>query len=208
MPSFRERPILAAGGLLVGVALALSAATSSWSRMPDDVTPLPVEDFPAESDSVPWSTDPGADPASGDDAVPPRALPSRTPSASAPDTTAAASDTTSSAPDTTAAAPAEPVLELEVEASWISDALAGRRTASGAHYDPEAMTAAHRAFPFGTRLRVTHLGNGRSVEVVVVDRGPFVTGRDLDVSRAAAEAIGMLRAGHARVRLEVLDYGE
>ncbi len=95
---------------------------------------------------------------------------------------------------------------LEGSASWYSDALAGRRTASGEPYDPTELIAAHRALPFGTRLRVTNLANDRSVEVRVVDRGPFVEGRMLDLSRSAAEKIGIIRAGHARVRVEVLEY--
>ena len=102
----------------------------------------------------------------------------------------------------------EPLLVLEGSASWYADALAGRSTASGEPYDPSDLIAAHRALPFGTRLRVTNLANGRVVEVRVIDRGPFIAGRILDLSRSAAEQIGILRAGHGRVRVEVLEYGE
>lgn len=98
-------------------------------------------------------------------------------------------------------------MTLEGGASWYSDALAGRPTASGEPYDPTELIAAHRALPFGTRLRVTNLANGRDVEVRVVDRGPFIAGRDVDLSRRAAEQIGIIRAGHGRVRIEVLEYG-
>lgn len=89
-------------------------------------------------------------------------------------------------------------------ASWYGDGFAGQRTASGERFDPARFTAAHRTLPFGTRLRVTHLRTGRSVEVVVNDRGPYVRGRDLDLSRAAAEVIGLVGGGHADVRIEVL----
>jgi rare lipoprotein A len=99
------------------------------------------------------------------------------------------------------------LLVVEGSASWYSDALAGRRTASGEPYDPRELIAAHRALPFGTRLRVTNLSNDRTVEVRVIDRGPFVAGRILDLSRSAAEQIGIVRVGHARVRVEVLEYG-
>lgn len=87
-------------------------------------------------------------------------------------------------------------------ASYIAPALAGRATASGARFDPDARVAAHRTLPFGTRLRVTNLANDRSVIVTVVDRGPFKRERLIDVSPAAARALGFLRAGTARVRIE------
>lgn len=77
------------------------------------------------------------------------------------------------------------------------------RTASGAHV--EAMTAAHRTLPFGTRLRVTNLRNGRSVIVRVSDRGPFIRGRIVDVSMPAADALGFRSAGVARVRVERIE---
>lgn len=76
--------------------------------------------------------------------------------------------------------------------------------ASGGRFNPEGMTAAHRSLPFGTRVRVTHLGNGRSVTVRINDRGPFVAGRIIDLSRGAAKVIGMTAQGVARVMVEVL----
>lgn len=79
-----------------------------------------------------------------------------------------------------------------------------QRVASGGRFNPNAMTAAHRTLPFGTRVRVTHAGNGRSVTVTINDRGPFVRGRVIDLSRAAAGVIGMRGSGIASVRLEVL----
>jgi rare lipoprotein A len=92
-------------------------------------------------------------------------------------------------------------------ASYYADVLEGRRTASGEPYDPGSLVAAHRHLPFGTILRVTNPGNGRSVEVRVIDRGPFTEGRVLDVSRSAAEALGMIRQGVVVVRIDVLSYG-
>lgn len=92
-------------------------------------------------------------------------------------------------------------------ASYYADALAGNSTASGVPYDPSSLVAAHRTYPFGTRLRVRNLANGREVEVRIVDRGPFVRGRVLDLSRAAAERLGFIREGLARVQIDVLEWG-
>jgi rare lipoprotein A len=80
----------------------------------------------------------------------------------------------------------------------------GQRVASGGWFNPNAMTAAHKSLPFGTRVRVTHSHSGRSVDVVINDRGPFVAGRIIDLSRAAASAIGMTSQGIARVKVMVL----
>ena len=78
------------------------------------------------------------------------------------------------------------------------------KTASGEKFDPSELTAAHRTLPFGTRLRVTNLANGRSVTVRVNDRGPFVRGRTVDVSSSAAEALQMTERGVAKVKLDVV----
>jgi rare lipoprotein A len=80
----------------------------------------------------------------------------------------------------------------------------GRLTASGVRFDSSAMTAAHRSLPFGTRVRVTHLGNGRTVEVRINDRGPYVGGRIIDLSQGAAGVLGMHDQGVARVKVTVL----
>ena len=90
-------------------------------------------------------------------------------------------------------------------ASYYSYELAGNPTSSGEPFDPEAMTAAHRTLPMGTRLRVTNLRNDRSVVVRINDRGPYAERRILDVSRRAAERLGMLKRGKVRVRIEVLE---
>jgi len=87
-------------------------------------------------------------------------------------------------------------------ASYYADRFQGRPTASGAPYDREALTCAHRTWPFGTRLRVTELERGRAVVVTVTDRGPHVAGRVVDLSAAAARALGLGAKGVARVRVE------
>ncbi len=79
-----------------------------------------------------------------------------------------------------------------------------QRLASGGWFNPDGMTAAHKTLPFGTRVRVTHLGNGRTVEVKINDRGPYVAGRIIDLSKAAASVLGMTAQGVARVAVEVL----
>jgi peptidoglycan lytic transglycosylase len=88
------------------------------------------------------------------------------------------------------------------QASWYGSFHEGRRTANGETFRSAAMTAAHRTLPFGTRVRVTREGTGRSVVVRINDRGPFVKGRIIDLSRAAAQAIGI--AGVATVSLTKL----
>ena len=80
----------------------------------------------------------------------------------------------------------------------------GTQTASGEKFDTQELTAAHRTLPFGTRLRVTNVATGRSVTVRVNDRGPFVAGRDVDVSYSAAETLGMVGRGVAKVKLDVV----
>lgn len=87
-------------------------------------------------------------------------------------------------------------------ASWYQ---MGRRTANGEAFNPNAMTAAHRTLPFGTRVRVVHEGTGRSVVVRINDRGPFTRGRVIDLARGAASALGVTRSGVAFVSLHRLD---
>ena len=90
-------------------------------------------------------------------------------------------------------------------ASYYAEALNGQRTASGERYDRQAFTAAHPTLPFGSRVRVTNLDNGRSVVVRINDRGPYVENRVIDLSYAAARELQFLSDGTTRVRLEVLD---
>ncbi|MGH7379857.1 MAG: septal ring lytic transglycosylase RlpA family protein [Candidatus Methylomirabilales bacterium] len=89
-------------------------------------------------------------------------------------------------------------------ASWYGRGDHGKRTANGEPFDMEAFTAAHRSLPFGTWVRVTHLATRRTVMVRINDRGPWVEGRVIDLSRRAAQALGILWDGVARVRLEVV----
>lgn len=90
------------------------------------------------------------------------------------------------------------------QASYYGAEFAGRRTASGEAFDPKALTAAHRTAPFGSQIRVTNLGDGRTVVVRVNDRGPWAHGRIIDLSFAAARQIGLHRSGTARVELTLL----
>jgi rare lipoprotein A len=90
-------------------------------------------------------------------------------------------------------------------ASWYGNPFHGRRTASGAVYDMYQLTAAHKTLPLGTAAMVTHVDNGKSVLVTINDRGPFVRGRIIDLSYAAAQALGMVEEGVAKVRVEVVD---
>ncbi|MES1928236.1 putative rplA family protein [Salinisphaera dokdonensis CL-ES53] len=91
------------------------------------------------------------------------------------------------------------------EASYYGARFQGRRTASGERFDANRLTAAHRSLPMGSRLRVTNNDNGRSVVVRVNDRGPHVRGRVIDLSRAAASRLDMIRSGVAPVTLRRLD---
>jgi len=93
----------------------------------------------------------------------------------------------------------------EGNVSWYGAQFHDRQTANGERFNMAALTMAHPTLPFGTRVRVTNLGNGRSVVVRVNDRGPFVGHRIADVSRGAAAQLGMVSRGVARVRIEALD---
>jgi rare lipoprotein A len=80
----------------------------------------------------------------------------------------------------------------------------GKRTANGERFSSNAMTAAHKTYPLGTRLRVTNEANGRSVIVRVNDRGPFTAGHDISLTRRAASRLGFIKAGSAKVKMEVV----
>jgi len=90
------------------------------------------------------------------------------------------------------------------QASWYGPGFYGNRTASGEVLRPGTYTAAHRSLPFGTRVRVTNLNNGRSAVVRINDRGPFTGGRIIDLAHGAASDLGVTASGVATVRLEVL----
>lgn len=86
-------------------------------------------------------------------------------------------------------------------ASFYADKFIGKPTASGQLYDANKLTAAHRTIAFGTRVIVTNVQNGKTVEVVINDRGPFITNRIIDLSKAAAKALDMINAGVVKVQL-------
>ena len=87
------------------------------------------------------------------------------------------------------------------KASYYADKFEGRKTASGTIFHQNALTAAHRTLPFGTKVKVTNIANGKSVKVTVTDRGPFAEGRVIDLSRKAARKIGMVNTGIANVEV-------
>ncbi|MBX3009713.1 MAG: septal ring lytic transglycosylase RlpA family protein [Melioribacteraceae bacterium] len=106
---------------------------------------------------------------------------------------------------------AEPVVEpisFEeigiMKASWYGPRFHGKQTANGESYNQMALTAAHKTLPFGTLLRVTNLKNGESVIVRINDRGPFIEGRDLDLSKGTAQSLGMIKKGVVKVKVERL----
>jgi rare lipoprotein A len=94
--------------------------------------------------------------------------------------------------------------KLDTEKYGLASFYEDTETANGEKFDPQALTAAHRTLPFGTKLRVTNVATGRSVTVRVNDRGPFVQGRIVDVSYSAAERLGLLEQGVAKVRVDVV----
>ncbi len=93
-------------------------------------------------------------------------------------------------------------------ASWYGKYLHGKKTASGERFDQHSFTGAHRSLPFGTLVRVINLRNGKEVVITVNDRGPFIRGRIIDISRAAAGSIGILSRGVTRVRVEIVSKPE
>jgi len=105
------------------------------------------------------------------------------------------------------AAPALPIAVRSVstgEASWYGPGFYGNRTANGELFRPGTLTAAHRTLPFGTKVRVTNLWNGRSAIVRINDRGPFHGRRVIDLAHGAASQLGLISSGIAQVKLEVL----
>jgi rare lipoprotein A len=94
------------------------------------------------------------------------------------------------------------------KASFYADKFEGSPTASGEKYKHNKLTAAHKTLPFGTKVKVTNLGNNQSVEVTINDRGPYVENRVIDLSKSAAEKLGFINQGIADVRVEVIDAGD
>ena len=103
------------------------------------------------------------------------------------------------------AAPSPQIRSAEIGlASWYGHPYHGRAASNGEIYDMEKLTAAHRTLPFGTMVHVTNLANNKSVDVRIIDRGPFIDGRVIDLSHAAAQAIDLIGPGIAQVRLDIL----
>jgi len=88
-------------------------------------------------------------------------------------------------------------------ATWYQD---GKRTADGQRFNPDKYSVAHRTLPFGTMLRLTNVKTGTTIDAVVNDRGPFIKGREVDVSRGGAKALGFFHSGTAKLLIEVLDH--
>jgi rare lipoprotein A len=105
------------------------------------------------------------------------------------------------APSAAPAPAAKPAFQETGLASWYGRPYHGRQTASGEIYNMNQLTAAHRTLPFGTRVTVTNLENGKSVDLTINDRGPFIKGRVIDVSRQGARILGFERRGIVRVRV-------
>ncbi|HCY75222.1 MAG TPA: hypothetical protein DHV28_04830 [Ignavibacteriales bacterium] len=89
-----------------------------------------------------------------------------------------------------------------MKASWYGPGFHGQKTANGEVYNQNSFTAAHKSLKFGTLLKITNLKNNRSVVVRINDRGPYIQGRDLDLSKAAALELGMVRRGVAKIKVE------
>ena len=100
------------------------------------------------------------------------------------------------------------LLVLEGVASYYADAFHGKQAANGEIFDMNDLTAAHRTLPFGTTVRVTNLANQKNVIVRIIDRGPYVEGRIIDLSLAAAKSVDMIGSGTAKVRIEVVEWGK
>ncbi len=99
------------------------------------------------------------------------------------------------------------LLTLEGVASYYAQDFNGKQAADGEVFDMNDLTAAHRTFPFGTKIRVTNIANNLRVMVRVIDRGPYVEGRIIDLSLGAAKRIELIKSGTTRVRLEVIEWG-
>jgi rare lipoprotein A len=99
----------------------------------------------------------------------------------------------------------QPGFKQKGVASYYADRFQGRKTASGVRYEKAALTAAHKTLPLGTKVRVTNLKTGDSVDVEINDRGPHIKGRVVDLSKAAARELGMMSVGLVKVQVEVIE---
>ena len=96
----------------------------------------------------------------------------------------------------------------DVTASYYAEKFHGKRTSNGEIFNMNDLTCAHKSLPFNTILKVTNLSNGKSVQVRVNDRGPFVAGREIDLSKAAAKKLGMINSGTAKVKIQIVKMGK
>jgi rare lipoprotein A len=197
-----------AGALAVAFALTAAGVFDDDNETPTLGTGRAGVMAAADSAAV------AADPAAADTAAAAAAPGSSTrPDSARPDSLEAPADSLtqvegpSAASDNTKVVPDDDIAEVvgQGEASYYGQSLAGNPTAGGEPFDPSKLTAAHRTLPLGSRVRVTNLRNDETVTVRINDRGPYHGNRVLDLSRRAAERIGMLARGKARVKIELLE---
>jgi rare lipoprotein A len=167
-------------GRLAGLALALVAASGCHHRQ-TSVAPLPTELAPPKPTYVP---------------SPRQASPARIPVTPAPAGGVSSDDIEYVETHT-------PISTQQGLATWYRAPYKGRKSANGEVFDDDAMTAAHRTLPMGSLVEVTNLKNGRSAVIRITDRGPFIEGRMLDLTVAAAKAVGIYQTGIAEVRMDV-----
>lgn len=197
----------------VGVALAVGGTVGAVRLTAGEAAPQPaVVDTPASvpAPAEPWAS-PSAEPSPSETVSPsptvtasPKASRSPAASRSKPRTAAPKPAATTKKPAATAPKPAATATVVDSGSCGASFYAEGQLTANGETFDPSALTAAHKTLPFGTKVRVTNPGNGKSVTVRINDRGPFIEGRCIDLSRAAFAAIASLDVGALTVKYEVL----
>ncbi|MEU8295941.1 septal ring lytic transglycosylase RlpA family protein [Micromonospora sp. NPDC048909] len=193
-------PVGIAATAAVGVALAIggTVGTVQLTSGSAESRPVAVDLTPTTAASTPAPSSPAASPSAS-------STPSPTASRSAQAASRGKARTAAPKPSPTkrkTTAPAPKVLESgSCGASFYSD---GQLTANGENFNPDELTAAHKTLPFNTKVRVTNPANGKSVTVRINDRGPFIDGRCLDLSRAAFATIASLDVGATTVRYEVL----
>ena len=201
--SFPRSPSFAQAALLEWrlSALILMAALSSASQGCGIISDAPSRPTPARAVLLPepWTGNPSVD--QPQTHIFPREIPPISTIPSSPETDEAP-------PLAKIPAPSQPSQVETGLASWYGRRFHGKLTASGEIFNQEKFTAAHRTFPWGSRVKVTNLANGKSVEVRINDRGPFGQGRIIDVSRAAARVLGMVGSGITTVRVEWLSDSE
>ena len=186
----------------VGALILLALSSSQGCSIIAD-TPVPAVSTREDSPSAPSESQPAIP---STDELPAPTVPSEIP----PIATVPSTPQTEPAPPIASIpAPGEPTMMETGLASWYGPKFHGRRTANGEVFNQEKFTAAHRTLPWGSRVKVTNLDNGKSVDVRINDRGPFGKGgRIIDVSRAAARALGMVARGIITVRIEWLSDSE